>query len=133
MKHFTHIADLGVAGVASVLDEALAWKRKGPGAHLSGKLLGMVFFALNLTLRSRAIFNSMRAAYPRERFQWRRIWGAYWAAVGFNNVVPARGGDVIKVFLANCIACGCENELLIAMERAGLGDLAEALLPLVRR
>jgi uncharacterized membrane protein YbhN (UPF0104 family) len=42
----------------------------------------------------------MRAAYPHERFQWRRIWGAYFAAVGFNNVVPARGGDVIKVFLA---------------------------------
>jgi uncharacterized membrane protein YbhN (UPF0104 family) len=60
----------------------------------------MVLFALNLTLRSRAIFNSMRAAYPRERFQWRRIWGAYFAAVGFNNIVPARGGDVIKVFLA---------------------------------
>ena len=25
--------------------------------------------------------------------------GAYFAAVGFNNVVPARGGDVIKLFL----------------------------------
>ncbi len=33
-------------------------------------------------------------------FQWRRIWGAYFAAVGFNNVVPARGGDIIKLFLA---------------------------------
>src|SRR5262249_33913388 len=31
--------------------------------------------------------------------QWRRIWGAYFAAVGFNNVVPARGGDIIKLFL----------------------------------
>jgi uncharacterized protein (TIRG00374 family) len=68
--------------------------------HWGTLVLGMVLFALNLTLRSRAIFNSMRAAYPQERFQWRRIWGAYFAAVGFNNVVPARGGDVIKVFLA---------------------------------
>jgi len=58
-----------------------------------------VCFGLNLTLRSRAFFNSLRAAYPSVRFQWRRIWGAYWAAVGFNNVVPARGGDVIKLFL----------------------------------
>ena len=55
--------------------------------------------ALNLTLRSRAFFNSLRAAYPAVRFQWRRIWGAYFAAVGFNNVVPARGGDLIKLFL----------------------------------
>jgi len=68
--------------------------------HWSSLMLGAAFFAANLTLRSRAIFNSMRAAYPGVRFPWRRIWGAYFAAVGFNNVVPARGGDVIKVFLA---------------------------------
>jgi uncharacterized membrane protein YbhN (UPF0104 family) len=27
------------------------------------------------------------------------VWGAYIAAYGFNNVIPARGGDVIKLFL----------------------------------
>jgi uncharacterized membrane protein YbhN (UPF0104 family) len=62
-------------------------------------LIGLVLFAANLTLRSRAFYNSLRAAYPAERFPWLKIWGAYWAAVGFNNVVPARGGDVIKLFL----------------------------------
>lgn len=61
--------------------------------------LGLGFFGLNLTLRSRAFFNSLRAAYPAVGFRWRRVWGAYFAAVGFNNVVPARGGDVIKLFL----------------------------------
>jgi uncharacterized membrane protein YbhN (UPF0104 family) len=67
--------------------------------HWAALLLGLAFFGLNLTLRSRAFFHSLRAAYPAVRFQWRRIWGAYFAAVGFNNVVPARGGDVIKLFL----------------------------------
>jgi uncharacterized membrane protein YbhN (UPF0104 family) len=67
--------------------------------HWLTLLLGLVFFGLNLTLRSRAFFHSLRAAYPSARFQWRRVWGAYFAAVGFNNVVPARGGDVIKLFL----------------------------------
>jgi uncharacterized protein (TIRG00374 family) len=67
--------------------------------HWGALVLALLFFALNLTLRSRAYFNSLRAAYPAVRFQFRRIWGAYWAAVGFNNVVPARGGDVIKLFL----------------------------------
>ena len=67
--------------------------------HWLALLLGLLFFGLNLTLRSRAFFHSLRAAYPAVRFQWRRIWGAYFAAVGFNNVVPARGGDVIKLFL----------------------------------
>ncbi|MHB8241624.1 MAG: lysylphosphatidylglycerol synthase transmembrane domain-containing protein [Solirubrobacteraceae bacterium] len=67
--------------------------------HWPALLLGLVFFGLNLTIRSRAFFHSLRAAYPAASFQWRRVWGAYFAAVGFNNVVPARGGDVIKLFL----------------------------------
>jgi N-acetylornithine carbamoyltransferase len=56
VKHFTHIADLGTEGVAAVLDEALRWKQQGPGAHLAGKLLGMVFF--NPSLRTRASFEA---------------------------------------------------------------------------
>jgi len=67
--------------------------------HWGLLLLGLAFFGLNLTLRSRAFFHSLRAAYPAVGFQWRRVWGAYFAAVGFNNVIPARGGDVIKLFL----------------------------------
>jgi uncharacterized membrane protein YbhN (UPF0104 family) len=61
--------------------------------------LGLALFGIYLALRSLAWFNVLRAAYPDQRFQWRRIWGAYMAAYGFNNVIPARSGDVIKVFL----------------------------------
>jgi uncharacterized membrane protein YbhN (UPF0104 family) len=67
--------------------------------HWPALLIGLLFIGANLTIRSRAFFNSLRAAYPSVSFEWRRIWGAYMAAVGFNNVVPARGGDVIKLFL----------------------------------
>jgi uncharacterized membrane protein YbhN (UPF0104 family) len=67
--------------------------------HWPALVLGLLFLGLNLTLRSRAYFHSLRAAYPAVPFQWRRIWGAYVAAVGFNSVVPARGGDLIKLFL----------------------------------
>ena len=62
-------------------------------------LIGLIFFGVYLTIRSRAYFNVLRAAYPDERFEFRKVWGAYMAAYGFNNVVPARGGDVIKLFL----------------------------------
>lgn len=62
-------------------------------------LLGALAFVLYLTLRSRAFFHTLQAAYPGERIEFRRIWGAYIAAYGFNNVIPARGGDVIKLFL----------------------------------
>ena len=61
--------------------------------------IALVFFGVYLTLRSRAYFHVLRAAYPDEQILWRRIWGAYVAAYGFNNVIPARGGDVIKLFL----------------------------------
>lgn len=61
--------------------------------------LGLACFTVYLTLRARASFNILRAAYPDERFAFRRIWGAYVAAYGFNGVIPARGGDVIRLFL----------------------------------
>jgi hypothetical protein len=38
----------------------------------------------------------------------------------------------IKRFLASCAACGVEEDLLVALERAGVGDLAEALLRVIR-
>jgi glycosyltransferase 2 family protein len=62
-------------------------------------LVGLACFGVYLTLRARAYFHVLRAAYPGERIAFRRIWGAYVAAYGFNNVIPARGGDVIKLFL----------------------------------
>jgi uncharacterized protein (TIRG00374 family) len=62
-------------------------------------LFGAVAFVIYLTLRSRAFFHTLCAAYPDERIQFRRIWGEYIAAYGFNNVIPARGGDIVKIFL----------------------------------
>ncbi|HUR84408.1 MAG TPA: lysylphosphatidylglycerol synthase transmembrane domain-containing protein [Solirubrobacteraceae bacterium] len=61
--------------------------------------IGAIAFIVYLTLRARAFFHTLQAAYPTEPIAFRRIWGAYIAAYGFNNVIPARGGDVIKLFL----------------------------------
>ena len=62
-------------------------------------LIGLIAFGIYLTIRARASFHILRAAYPHERIEFRRIWAAYIAAYGFNNVIPARGGDVIRLFL----------------------------------
>jgi uncharacterized membrane protein YbhN (UPF0104 family) len=62
-------------------------------------VLALLFFTAYLTLRARASFNILRAAYPDERFAFREIWGAYFAGYGFNAVIPARGGDVVRLFL----------------------------------
>ncbi len=67
--------------------------------HPLSLLLGLVCFGIYLSFRARAFFHVLQAAYPAERIAFRRIWGAYIAAYGFNNVIPARGGDVIKAFL----------------------------------
>jgi uncharacterized membrane protein YbhN (UPF0104 family) len=67
--------------------------------HWGALLIGLASFLVYLTIRARAYYNVLRAAYPDEPFEFRRIWGAYMAAYGFNNVVPARGGDIVKLFL----------------------------------
>jgi uncharacterized membrane protein YbhN (UPF0104 family) len=67
--------------------------------HLGSLFIALASFTVYLTLRSRASFHILRAAYPDTRFRWRDIWGAYFAGYGFNSVIPARGGDVVRLFL----------------------------------
>jgi uncharacterized membrane protein YbhN (UPF0104 family) len=62
-------------------------------------VLALVMFTAYLTLRARASFNILRAAYPSERFRFSDIWAAYFAGYGFNAVIPARGGDIVRLFL----------------------------------
>jgi glycosyltransferase 2 family protein len=69
------------------------------GVNWISLFFALLAFGVYLTLRARASFNVIRAAYPDERFEFKRIWGAYFAGYGFNSVVPARGGDVIRLFL----------------------------------
>jgi uncharacterized membrane protein YbhN (UPF0104 family) len=67
--------------------------------QLGPLLLALMLFTGYLSLRARASFNILRAAYPAERFRFLDIWGAYFAGYGFNSVIPARGGDVVRLFL----------------------------------
>lgn len=62
--------------------------------------IALLLHLSHLACRSRAWFNTLQAAYPNERFPWRRILGAYVAGVGVNSVLPARAGDVTKIYLA---------------------------------
>jgi uncharacterized membrane protein YbhN (UPF0104 family) len=39
------------------------------------------------------------AAYPAARLKYRTAFGAYVAGVGVNSIVPARGGDLVKLYL----------------------------------
>jgi uncharacterized membrane protein YbhN (UPF0104 family) len=56
---------------------------------------------VKLACVSRAWRNVLAAAYPDRRVGWRPIGAAYVAGVGVNAILPARGGDVVRVFLAH--------------------------------
>ncbi len=88
-----------LASIGSFFDAVGEFFASLAKVDLLSLLIALTAFGIYLALRSRAWFNVLRAAYPDVDIQWRRIWGAYMAAYGFNNVVPARGGDVMKVFL----------------------------------
>jgi uncharacterized protein (TIRG00374 family) len=67
--------------------------------RLGPLVIALACFTAYLTFRARASFNIIRAAYPSERIEFRQIWGSYFAGYGFNAVIPARGGDVVRLFL----------------------------------
>lgn len=52
-----------------------------------------------LLFRSYAWRAILVAAYPEARLKLRSVFGAYAAGVGVNSIVPARGGDLVKLYL----------------------------------
>jgi glycosyltransferase 2 family protein len=50
---------------------------------------------------SRAWRNTLKAAYPEERVPWLSIWAAYLGGSGVNAILPARGGDAVKLLMAH--------------------------------
>jgi glycosyltransferase 2 family protein len=62
--------------------------------------LALSLHLLRLGLRCVAWRNIIRAAYPKSRVPLWGVGGAYVAGVGVNSIVPARGGDALKLFLA---------------------------------
>ena len=59
-----------------------------------------MFHVLRLVAVSRAWRNIIKGAYPEARVRWRSILGAVFAGAGVSAIVPARGGDAVRVVLA---------------------------------
>src|ERR671914_1659039 len=62
--------------------------------------LAVLCHMLKLAAVTRAWRNIVADAYPDERVRWRPLFGSYVAGVGINAILPARGGDVVKLYLA---------------------------------
>jgi uncharacterized membrane protein YbhN (UPF0104 family) len=61
--------------------------------------LALACHVIKLLFRARAWQNIVRAAYPDGGLKFFSAFGAYVAGVGVNSVAPARGGDVVKLYL----------------------------------
>jgi uncharacterized membrane protein YbhN (UPF0104 family) len=62
-------------------------------------VLALVCHVAKMAARARSWRNVVAAAYPEAEVRWRSVFGAYAAGVGVNAVVPARGGDLLKLYL----------------------------------
>jgi uncharacterized membrane protein YbhN (UPF0104 family) len=61
--------------------------------------IALACHVIKLVFRSRAWQNILRASFPDTKLKLRSAFGAYVAGVGVNSIVPARGGDVVKLYL----------------------------------
>ena len=98
---FPHLVEgsLG-SSLEAFLDAAEAFFSNLAAVQWGALALGLMLILFHQLCRSRAWFNTLRAAYPQQRFEWRRIAGAQLVGVGINSITPARAGDVAKIYLA---------------------------------
>jgi glycosyltransferase 2 family protein len=85
--------------ISSLLDSVGTFFSQLASLSWPSLLLGLALYALYLLLRSRALFNALRAAYPDEPIRWRDVWGAYMVGYAINNVFPLGGGNLAQLFL----------------------------------
>jgi uncharacterized membrane protein YbhN (UPF0104 family) len=83
----------GIVDATRAFFDGLASVKWGPLA------LAVLCHLLKVLAHSRAWRNVVQAAYPRTNVRWRSAYGAYVAGVGVNAILPARSGDVLKLYL----------------------------------
>jgi glycosyltransferase 2 family protein len=85
LGHFFHAVGIFFHHLASVQWQYLAY---AIACHIA-----------KLLFRAGAWRAIVDAAYPDGRLKFRTAFGAYVAGVGVNSIVPARGGDLVKLYL----------------------------------
>jgi hypothetical protein len=77
--------------------------------------LGMAIYLFGQTVRIRGWFNIVRTSYPdAPDLRFRDVVGAFFAGSGVNAIVPARGGDVLKLYLLHRRIPGARYSTLVA-------------------
>jgi uncharacterized membrane protein YbhN (UPF0104 family) len=76
--------------------------------------IAVVCHLCKLAAASRAWRNIVKAAYRDRRVRWRALFAAYVAGTGVNAIIPARGGDAVKLFIAKRRVEGATYTTLVA-------------------
>ncbi len=82
-----------------IIDAAASFFHHLAEVHWLALAIGLGFHLARLIVRVPAWRNILRASYPGVRIPRRSVFGAYLAGIGVNAVVPARGGDLLKLYL----------------------------------
>jgi uncharacterized membrane protein YbhN (UPF0104 family) len=85
--------------VQSLLDALDAFRNYVDSIAYGALGLALLCHLGKIIARTRAWRNIVGAAYPDVEVRWRTILAGYLAGVGVNAIVPARGGDVLKLFI----------------------------------
>jgi uncharacterized membrane protein YbhN (UPF0104 family) len=89
-----------VDDVRAFVDAFEAFARHLAAVSWTALFLAIVCHVLRLASRVRGWQNILHAAYPATRVPYGSVFGSYLAGVGVNAIAPARGGDVVKLYLA---------------------------------
>jgi len=85
--------------VGKIIDAAGTFFHHLADVHWLPLGIALAFHVLRLLSRAPAWRNIIRAAYPEVKIPRRSVVGAYLAGVGVNAIVPARGGDLLRLYL----------------------------------
>ena len=82
------------------LDAARAFGNHFAEINWAGIAIAFAFYLGMLLARGRSWQKTLEAAYPENKVRFDQIAAAYIAGAGLNSFIPARVGDVVKIFLA---------------------------------
>jgi uncharacterized membrane protein YbhN (UPF0104 family) len=86
--------------VHSILDAIGVFFDHIAAVHWRWLALALACHSCKLMSVSRAWRNIVAAAYAGSRVSWRQLLGAYVAGTGVNAIIPARGGEAVKLYIA---------------------------------
>jgi uncharacterized membrane protein YbhN (UPF0104 family) len=109
-----HVTCCRLSSISAFGDAARVFLNHLAEVKLWPLAIALALHTINLLLRTGAWYAILRAAYPGVRYRYMSCAGAYLAGVGVNAIAPARGGDLVKIFLTRTRLAGSTTPTILA-------------------